>query len=375
VKKRMTIMLAALLLFIGSIGFVKFEQIRAAIAAGAAYRPPPEAVTTIVTRVDEWPQSLSAIGSVEAVQGVTVSADLPGIVERIAFESGHAVDAGETLVELDISQERAQLAAAEAQRDLLRLNLERSRRLIETGAIAQAENDRIAAEAKQAEAHVGEIEATIARKTVRAPFAGVLGIRQVALGQYLSAGQPIVPLQSRNPIYVNFSVPQQDVPALRIGAEVRAAAERIAVDPAVGRITAINSVVDEGTRNVQVQATFENPRGRLRPGMFVDVQVAVGASQRVIALPASAIHYAPYGNSVFIVGEMKAPDGSPYRGVRQQFVKLGGARGDQVAVTSGVQAGDEVVTSGVFKLRNGAAVVVNNQVRPGNDPAPKPEES
>jgi membrane fusion protein (multidrug efflux system) len=375
VKKRMTIMLAALLLFIGSIGFVKFEQIRAAIAAGAAYRPPPEAVTTIVTRVDEWPQSLSAIGSVEAVQGVTVSADLPGIVERIAFESGHAVDAGETLVELDISQERAQLAAAEAQRDLLRLNLERSRRLIETGAIAQAENDRIAAEAKQAEAHVGEIEATIARKTVRAPFAGVLGIRQVALGQYLSAGQPIVPLQSRNPIYVNFSVPQQDVAALRIGAEVRAAAERIAVDPAVGRITAINSVVDEGTRNVQVQATFENPRGRLRPGMFVDVQVAVGASQRVIALPASAIHYAPYGNSVFIVGEMKAPDGSPYRGVRQQFVKLGGARGDQVAVTSGVQAGDEVVTSGVFKLRNGAAVVVNNQVRPGNDPAPKPEES
>jgi len=368
-------MLAALLLFIGSIGFVKFEQIRAAIAAGAAYRPPPEAVTTIVTRVDEWPQSLSAIGSVEAVQGVTVSADLPGIVERIAFESGHAVDAGETLVELDISQERAQLAAAEAQRDLLRLNLERSRRLIETGAIAQAENDRIAAEAKQAEAHVGEIEATIARKTVRAPFAGVLGIRQVALGQYLSAGQPIVPLQSRNPIYVNFSVPQQDVAALRIGAEVRAAAERIAVDPAVGRITAINSVVDEGTRNVQVQATFENPRGRLRPGMFVDVQVAVGASQRVIALPASAIHYAPYGNSVFIVGEMKAPDGSPYRGVRQQFVKLGGARGDQVAVTSGVQAGDEVVTSGVFKLRNGAAVVVNNQVRPGNDPAPKPEES
>jgi membrane fusion protein (multidrug efflux system) len=375
VKKRMTIMLAALLLFIGSIGFVKFEQIRAAIAAGAAYRPPPEAVTTIVTRVDEWPQSLSAIGSVEAVQGVTVSADLPGIVERIAFESGHAVDAGETLVELDISQERAQLAAAEAQRDLLRLNLERSRRLIETGAIAQAENDRIAAEAKQAEAHVGEIEATIARKTVRAPFAGVLGIRQVALGQYLAAGQPIVPLQSRNPIYVNFSVPQQDVAALRIGAEVRAAAERIAVDPAVGRITAINSVVDEGTRNVQVQATFENPRGRLRPGMFVDVQVAVGASQRVIALPASAIHYAPYGNSVFIVGEMKAPDGSPYRGVRQQFVKLGGARGDQVAVTSGVQAGDEVVTSGVFKLRNGAAVVVNNQVRPGNDPAPKPEES
>lgn len=374
-KKRMAIMLAAMLLFIASLGFVKFEQIRAAIAAGAAYRPPPEAVTTVVTHEDEWPQTLRAIGTVEAVQGVTVSADLPGIVERIAFESGRAVNAGETLVELDTRQERAQLSAAQAQRDLLRLNLERSRRLLESGAIPQAENDRIAAEALEAEAHVGEIEATIARKTVRAPFAGVLGIRQVALGQYLAAGQPIVPLQSRNPIYVNFSVPQQDVAALRVGAEVRAAAESIAVDPAVGRITAINSVVDEGTRNVQVQATFENARGRMRPGMFVDVQVAVGANQRVIALPASAIHYAPYGTSVFIVGQIKGPDGTSYRGVRQQFVKLGGARGDQVAVTSGVQPGEEVATSGVFKLRNGAAVVVNNQVRPGNDPAPKPEES
>ena len=374
-KKRMAIMLAAMLLFIASLGFVKFEQIRAAIAAGAAYRPPPEAVTTVVTHEDEWPQTLRAIGTVEAVHGVTVSADLPGIVERIAFESGRAVNAGETLVELDTRQERAQLSAAQAQRDLLRLNLERSRRLLESGAIPQAENDRIAAEALEAEAHVGEIEATIARKTVRAPFAGVLGIRQVALGQYLAAGQPIVPLQSRNPIYVNFSVPQQDVAALRVGAEVRAAAESIAVDPAVGRITAINSVVDEGTRNVQVQATFENARGRMRPGMFVDVQVAVGANQRVIALPASAIHYAPYGTSVFIVGQIKGPDGTSYRGVRQQFVKLGGARGDQVAVTSGVQPGEEVATSGVFKLRNGAAVVVNNQVRPGNDPAPKPEES
>ena len=375
VKKRMTVMLAVMLLFIASIGFVKFQQIRAAIAAGAAFQMPPEAVTTIVTHAEEWPRTLGAIGSVEAVHGVTVSADLPGTVDKILFDSGRAVRAGAVLVRLDTSQEQAQLAAAEAQRDLARLNLDRSRKLIETGAIAQMEYDRLAAEAKQAEAQVGEIRAVIARKTIRAPFTGTLGIRQVDLGQYLAAGEPIVPLQSSSPIFVNFSVPQQDVATLRVGAEVHVAADSIAVSRPTGRITAINSVVDEGTRNVQVQASFDNPRDRLRPGMFVDVEVVLGTSQHVVALPASAISYAPYGNSVFIVSQMKGPNGKAYRGVRQQFVRLGGGRGDQVAVYSGVAPGDEVVTSGVFKLRNGAAVQVNNQVRPSNNPAPRPEDS
>jgi membrane fusion protein (multidrug efflux system) len=374
-KKRMAIMLITMTLFIATIGFVKFQQIRTAIAQGASFQPPPEAVTTVVTREDEWPQTLSAIGAVAAVHGVTVSADLPGIVEKIAFESGRPVRAGEVLLRLDTSQEQAQLAAADAQRDLAQLNLERASRLLATGAIAQSEHDRLAAEAKQAEARVGEIRATIARKTVRAPFSGRLGIRQVDLGQYLGAGDPIVPLQALDPIYVEFAVPQQDVAALRPGAEVHVSAESIAVLESAGTIHAINSVVDAGTRNVDVQAVLQNPQHRLRPGMFVDVKVTVGASRRVIALPSSAIHYAPYGNSVFIVGEMKGPDGKPYRGVRQQFVKLGRARGDQVAVVSGVKVGEEVVTSGVFKLRNGAAILVNNQVKPTNDPTPKPEDS
>ena len=374
-RKRMMLMLAVVVLFLVTIGLVKFFQIRAAIAQGMSWSPPPEAVTSIVAKQEQWPASLNGIGTVVAVQGVEVSADLPGIVDKIAFDSGKRVAAGDVLVRLDTSQERAQLAAAEAQRELAQLNLNRSRSLLEKGVIAQAEYDQLAAQAKTADARVGEIRATIARKTIRAPFTGVLGIRQIDKGQYLNGGAPIVPLQSMDPVYVNFSLPQQDVAALEVGAEVRVSADSIANAKPVGRITAINSVVDPETRNVQVQATFHNPRAQLRPGMFVDVQVELGSSTGVIALPASAISYAPYGNSVFVIGDVKGPDGKPYKGVRQQFVKLGASRGDQVAILSGVKPGEEVVTSGVFKLRNGAKVMVDNKTQPNNNPAPRPEDS
>ncbi|HEY2944653.1 MAG TPA: efflux RND transporter periplasmic adaptor subunit [Vicinamibacteria bacterium] len=372
--KRMIITLAAVAVFLTAIGFIKFRQIQTAIAQASSFQPPPEAVTTIRTRQEQWTSSLSAIGTTVAVHGVTVSADLPGVVEAISFDSGRAVQAGDVLVRLDTKQEQAQLAAAEAQRDLARLNLDRARGLRQEGIISQADYDRANSENDQAQARVGEIRATIARKTIRAPFAGILGIRQVNLGQYLTAGAPIVPLQSLDPIYVNFSVPQQEVGQLRSGVEVRVSAEGMA-RPFAGRITAVDSVVDEATRNVQAQATLPNPEGRLRPGMFVQAEVLVGTSSAVVALPTSAIAYAPYGDSVFVVGDVKGPKGETYRGVRQQFVKLGGARGDQVAVVSGLQAGEEVVTSGVFKLRNGAAVHINNDVRPGNDLAPKPEDN
>jgi membrane fusion protein (multidrug efflux system) len=354
---------------------MKFLQIQAAIAQGASYQPPPEAVTTVVTHQVTWPVTLSAIGTVAAVHGVTVSADLPGVVVSIDFESGRSVGEGDVLARLDTSQERAQLAAAEAQRELARLNLERMRMLKEKRVAADAEYDRSEAEFKQAEARVGEIRATIERKTIRAPFAGALGIRQINQGQYLTAGDPVVPVQSMDPVYVNFSLPQQDVGALRVGAEVRVTADSIAIVNSVGKITAINSVIDEATRNVQVQATLRNPHGRLRPGMFVGVQVLLGISKPVIALPASAISHAPYGNSVFVIGDMEGPNGTKYRGARQQFVKLGEGRGDQVAVVSGLNPGDEVVTSGVFKLRNGAAILVDNRVQPANSPTAKPEDS
>jgi membrane fusion protein (multidrug efflux system) len=373
-RKRMLLMLGLVAIFVASVGTVKFLQIRAAIAQGMAFRPPPEAVTTIVAEHEEWPATLEAIGTVAAVRGVTVSADLPGVIESIHFDSGRRVPAGGVLVRLDTRQERAQRAAAEAQRDLARLNFERARSLLAQNVIAQAEYDRLAAEAKQADARLGEIDATIERKLIRAPFAGVLGLRQVNVGQYLNGGDPVVSLQAMDEVYVNFSVPQQTVGALRVGAPVRVWNDSTAVST-TGRITAIDAVVDAGTRNVSVQATFDNRAEQLRPGMFVEARVTLGRSSTVTALPASAISYAPYGNSVFIVGDMKGPDGRPYRGVRQQFVKLGGARGDQVAVLSGVTPGQEVVTSGVFKLRNGAAIQVNNQKRPSNDPAPDPEDS
>jgi membrane fusion protein (multidrug efflux system) len=373
--KRMFLMLTVTLVVVGVLGFVKFQQFQAAAGQAAAFQPPPEAVTTVVAKQDEWPATLTAIGTLAAVQGVTVSADLPGIVDRIAFDSGRAVREGEVLVRLDTRQEEAQLAALEAQRDLARLNFERMQALVIDGAIARADYDRAAAEQKETEARVGEIRATIERKTIRAPFSGILGLRQVNLGQYLSGGDAVVSLQSLNPIYVNFGVPQQEAAHVRVGRRVRVTTADVSDAQFSGRVTALDSVVDETTRNVQVQATLANPGGVLRPGMFVQAEVIVGESRSVVALPASAISYAPYGDSVFVVTELKDPSGASYRGVRQQFVKLGSARGDQIAVVSGLAPGDEVVTSGVFKLRNGAAVFVNNKVQPANSAAPKPEDS
>jgi membrane fusion protein, multidrug efflux system len=371
--KRMILMLVAVAVFVAAIGAIKVHQIRGAIAQGASFQPPPEAVTTTVARQEEWPSTVSAIGTVTAVQGVTVSADLPGIVEKITFESGRTVRKGAVLVKLDTSQEEAQLAAAQSQLNLARLNLNRMKGLRESGVISQSDYDRAAAELTQGEARVGEIRATIERKTIRAPFSGVLGIRQVNLGQYLAGGNPIVPLQSLQPVYVNFSVPQEQMGRLKAGAAVHLSAE--GGIRSTGTITAMDAVVNDATRNVQVQATFANQDHRLRPGMFVETQVILGASHPLITLPSSAISYAPYGDSVFLVENMKGPDGKPYRGVRQQFVKLGASRGDQVAVVSGLASGAEVVTSGVFKLRNGAAVQVNNQVQPANSPTPRPTDS
>ena len=374
-KKRMILMLVAVGVFIATIAAVKTRQIQSAIKQNSSYQPPPEAVTTVVARQEAWPSTWSAIGSVAAVRGVTVSADLPGIVEKIEFESGQSVPAGAVLVRLDTRQEQAQLAAAVAARGLSDLNLKRAKDLVAQGISAQADLDRLAAEQKQAEARAGEIRATIARKTIRAPFAGVLGIRQVNLGQYLEGGAPIVPLQAIRPVYVNFSVPQQQVAALKAGSVIHVIAEGGTSIAADGKVTAVDSVVNEATRNIQIQATIANADGKLRPGMFVKANVALGAGTSAVTVPTSAIKYAPYGDSVFIVEDVTSPKGQKYLGVRQQFVKLGPSRGDQVAVVSGLKDGEQIVTSGVFKLRTGAAVKVNNKVQPGNNAAPKPEDS
>lgn len=373
--KRMILMLAVMTAVIATLGFVKFQQVQEAMAQGASFQPPPEAVTTIVAQQEQWPSGLTAIGTMAAVQGVTVSADLPGTVVRIAFESGKFVNKGDLLVQLDTRQERAQLTTIDSQREFANLNFDRMKGLLDERVISRAEFDRAVTDQKQSEAHIGEVNATISRKTIRAPFSGVLGIRQVNLGQYLAPGDPVVLLQSLDPIYANFGIPQQDASQVRLGRIVRITAEELTGTVFEGRITAIDPRVDEATRNVQVQATLPNRGGRLHPGMFVEAEVLLGTARTVITLPGSAISYAPYGDSVFVVTDLKGQNGQSYRGVRQQVVKVGPSRGDQISILEGVNAGDEVVTSGVFKLRNGAAVQINNKVQPSNSRTPKPGDS
>jgi len=373
--KRMVLMLLVMAALVGGLGFAKFKQVEFAIAQGASFQPPPTAVTTVVAQREAWPSTVSVIGTVAAIEGVTVSADLPGTIDKIHFESGQSVREGDVLVELDTRQERAQLASLEAQRDLAKVNYQRAQQLVKAGVIAQSDYDSATAQQKATEAQVGDIRAAIARKTIHAPFSGALGIRQVSLGQYLAAGQAIVSLQSLDPIYVNFGVPQQDTGKVVLGHVVRVTNSDLPGIGFTGRITALDSVISEQTRNIQVQATLTNKGNKMRPGMFVQVEMPMGEARQVVPLPASAINYAPYGDSVFVVADMKDAKGNTYRGVRQQVVKIEGTRGDQVGVISGVNPGDEVVSSGVFRLRNGASVQVNNTVKPSNNPNPKPEDS
>src|SRR5271154_3095405 len=374
--KRFILMLVVVGLILGGLGFLKYRQVEAAIAAGASFAPPPTAVTTVVAKRETWPSTLEVIGTVAAIQGVTVSADLPGTVDKIHFESGQWVSEGDILGELDTRQEKAQLANIEAQRDLARIQYGRSEQLSKAGVISKSEYDNAAAQQKATEAQVGDIKAAIARKTIHAPFSGILGIRQISLGQYLAAGQAIVSLQSVNPIYVNFGVPQQDTPKMKIGRGLHVTSTDLPGEAFSGKITALDSVINEQTRNIQIQATLQNQGGKLRPGMYVQVELPLGEARDVFPLPASAINYAPYGDSVYVVTDIKdEKTGKTYRGVRQQIVKIEGSRGDQVAVTSGVNPGDEVVSAGVFRLRNAAPVEINNTVKPSNSPKPSPEES
>ena len=374
--KRMFIVLVLMAALIGGLGFVKYRQVESAIAAGASFQIPATSVTTVTAKRETWPSTLSVIGTAAAIQGVTVGADLPGTIVKIYFESGQSVHEGDILVELDIRQERAQLANLEAQRDLAHIQYGRAAELSKAGVISKSDYDNAAAQQKATEAQVNDIKAAIARKTIHAPFSGVLGIRQISLGQYLAAGQAIVSLESVNPIYVNFGVPQQQTEKMKLGHSVHVTDQDLPGMGFNGKITALDSLINEQTRNIQIQATLANPGGKLRPGMFVQVELPVGQPRDVIPLPASAINYAPYGDSVFVVTDMKDPKtGKTYRGVRQQIVKIEGSRGDQVAITSGLNPGDEVVSAGAFRLRNAAPVLINNSVKPSDSTNPHPDES
>ncbi|MGB7918995.1 MAG: efflux RND transporter periplasmic adaptor subunit [Desulfobacterales bacterium] len=374
--KRIIITIVGLMVVVGILGGIKGLQIKRMIAQGKQFSPPPEPVTTAVAREETWESLLTAVGSLEAVQGVIVTAELSGKVERIGFEPGTKVKTGDLLVQQDISAENAQLRAAEANLALAKIDLDRKSKLLAQKTISRSEYDNAEAQYKQAAAQADNIRAAIKKKTIRAPFDGRLGIRLINIGQVLKEGDAIVSLQSIDPIFVNFSLPQQQLAQVNAGLVVQVTADALPGQVVAGKITAINPQVDAATRNIQMQATVANPEERLRPGMFVNVAVVLPARKDVLAIPATAVLYAPYSDSVFVVEEKKEEkNGQPGRVVRQKFVRLGEKKGDYVAIVSGLEEGDTVVSTGVFKLRNGQSVVVDNAVTPEFKLNPKPEES
>jgi membrane fusion protein (multidrug efflux system) len=374
--KRIILTILSVLVMIGILGGIKGLQINRMMAIGSQSTPPPETVTTAVVRTESWESLITSVGSLKAVQGVMLTAELTGKVVRIAFEPGAKVKAGDLLLQQDISSEEAELRAAEAALAVAKLDLERSRKLLASKAVAKAKYDSDNAQYKQALARIDGIRATIRKKTIRAPFAGRLGIRLVDLGQILNEGEPIVSLQTIDPIFVNFSLPQQQLEQVKPGLKVRVATDALPGQVIEGEITAISPEVDVATRNIKIQATVANHQERLRPGMFVKVTVVLPSREEVRAIPATAVLYAPYGDTVFVIHDKKSEKGNQaVKVVRQKIVQLGEKRGDFVAIVSGLDKGETVVSTGVFKLRNDQAVVVDNTLAPAFKLAPKPEDS
>jgi membrane fusion protein (multidrug efflux system) len=364
---------AGLVFLVVLLAGVKAGQIATMLKAGAAFTPPPESVSSSKVEPAEWQATRAAIGSLVAARGVTLGAELPGTVREIAFESGSSVRKGAVLVKLDTSTEEAQLAAAAADAALAKTTLERARLLRENESNTQADLDAAQARAKQTSATVASLEATIAKKTIRAPFDGRISIRQVELGQVLAPGTPIASLQSVTPIHVDFWVPQQALSEIRPGLRVRVRTDAYPGASWEGEITTVNPEVDVATRNVRVRATVPNADGRLRPGMFANVDLFSSERKPVLVIPATAVIFAPYGDSVFAIEERRdEKTGKTATVARQKFVRLGDRRGDFVAVASGLSAGETIVSSGAFKLRNGMAVAVDNARAPDPELAPSP---
>jgi len=369
--RKLVITLIILAFLIGVPAAIKLRQF--SVMSSAPMDMPPETVTADSAREQTWPDTVKSVGSLVAVQGVTVGAELGGKVVEIAFKSGDRVDAGVVLIRLDTAAEAAQLRAADAAVALARLTLDRTRELLADKNASKAEFDSADARYKQATAEADNIRAIIDKKTIRAPFAGRLGLRLVNLGQILKEGDPIVTLQTLDPIHVNFSVPQQLNPLLAQGMSVRISTDAAPDETLAGAINAVSPEIDATTRNVRVQALISNVGEKLRAGMFVNVEIVLSERQEVLAIPATAVLYAPYADTVFVIDEQRDDQaGKTKQVLRQQIVRLGDTRGDFVAVTEGLQAGDQVVTSGVFKLRPGMAVVVDNTLAPDARLAPAP---
>jgi membrane fusion protein (multidrug efflux system) len=371
-KAKIALAILIVLVVIGGLAGIKYLQVQKMIAAAKAGGPPPETISSVLAREDTWQGTLTAIGSINAAQGVTITPDIPGVVKEIAFEAGAIVAKDDLLVKLDTSSEVAQLRAAEAQAELARLNAARERTLRTQNLIPQSELDIAEATLKQNEGNADSIRATIEKKTIRAPFAGRLGVRQVNLGQYLDSGKPIVSLQALSPVYADFSLPQQELGRLKTGMPVRVTTDAYPDRHFDGKLTVINPDLDATTRSLGLEATFENADQALRPGMFARVEVLLPEDQHVLVIPATSVLSQPYGDSVYVIEEKPGKDGKPQLTVRQQIIRTGGSHGDLVSVETGLKPGERIVNSGLFKLRNGMSVVENNELAPKVEGSPKP---
>ena len=381
---RYVVVTLGLLVLVGVLVSVKFLQISSLMAMGkvmAQAGPPPEAVASAAAEARDWEATLSAVGSVAGAKSVDLSNDAPGRVDRIRFESGAVVKKDQILVELDTSVERAELASAKSRRDLARVNAERSRNLVKEQVVAKAQLDNDEAQLRTANTEVAQTQAEIERKVVRAPFAGRLGIREVNVGQYLNAGTKLTVLEEIGTLYVDFTLPQEQLNRVKEGMPVRIRDRGLESAPIEGTISAVAPAVDDATRSLQLRATISSRSDKLRPGMFVDVTVVLPARGTVVTVPATTLVHAPYGDSLFVIedkppgspGMSKTPDGKPVKIARQQFVRLGEARGDFVAILEGLKAGQQVVSAGAFKLRNGSPIVIDNSVKPEPKQNPRPE--
>lgn len=369
--KKLILTLIGLAILIGIPAVIKLQQFEA--MGAAQMEMPPETVTSEQARKDSWPRSVSATGSLVAVQGVTVSAELGGKIELIDFESGDRVKKGDLLIRLDVTAEQAQLRSAEAAAKLAKINLDRNRGLRANKTVSQSDLDTSEANYKQATAQVDNVRATIAKKTLRAPFAGQLGIRQVNLGQIIDQGTAVVTLQTIDPIYVDFSLPQHQFSLLNQGTPIQVTTDAAPGQVFQGKIIAVNPEIDESTRSVRARATLSNKGELLRPGMFANVEVMLSDEDEVLIIPATAVLYAPYGDTVFVIEESENEAGGKKQQVlRQQIIRLGETRGDYVSVVDGLKEGESVVSSGVFKLRPKMAVVVDNRLAPDAKIAPNP---
>ncbi len=337
---------------------------------------PATTVTSAPVKEEDWAPTLRAVGSISAVEGAVVSAELAGVVSQVAFENGGTAKKGDLLVQLDASAEEAQLHSAEADLELARADLERSRDLVARKVISKAEIDAAESKFKQKSGAVDQMRSMITKKTVRAPFDGQLGIRQVNVGQMINAGQQVVPLTSLDPVFADFALPQQDLGKLSSGLEVHVTTDALPGRVFSGKLTALNSMVDVSTRNMTLQATLENPQHLLRPGMFAKVEVELPQKHKTLVVPGSAISYAPFGDSVFVIEKKKdEKTGKESQTIRQQFVRVGEARGDFVAITDGLKPKETIVSTGVFKLRNGMSVTINNDLAPKPELNPTPVDS